>query len=88
MGAQSSFTFKTPTLVEVSHEFGSIRLFILRFICWHCKISEVDHHFFLIFCIKLDSHKERKVTEPNFPKKVLTGQEGPKSFKNGSKMRF
>ena len=44
--------------------------------------------FFWFFCIKLDSHKVRKATKPNFWKNVLTGRDGSKSRQNGLKMRF
>ena len=38
--------------------------------------------------MKLGSHKVRKVMKPSFWRKVQTGQEGPKSPKNGPKQRF
>ena len=38
--------------------------------------------------MKLDSHKVRKVTKPDFLKKIQAGQEGPESPENNLKMRF
>ena len=64
----------TPTLVEFSCEFGPVYLPI----CFQHTISELVHHFFLIFCMKLDGYKVRKVTKCNFCKKVLWRQERPK----------
>lgn len=72
----------TPVLVEVPYEFGSVHLL---FIFLKPKISKLAHQFLLIFCTKLDSHTVRKITKSNFWRKVLLGQEGPKSPKNGVK---
>ena len=34
-----------------------------------CKITEMAHHFFCFFCMKLGSHDVRKVTESDVWKK-------------------
>ena len=44
-----------------------------------CKISEFTHRFFLIFSVKLDSHKVRKLAKPNSWKKWPVGSGEPKS---------
>ena len=45
--------FLTPAHVELFYKFGSVHLFIQPsvhlFIHSQCKISELHHHFFLIF---------------------------------------
>ena len=41
-------------------------------------ISELAHQFFLIFCMKLDSYKVRKVPKLIFWEKVLSHQESQK----------
>ena len=50
-----------------------------------CKILELSIPFFLIYCMKLDSHKVRKVTKNEFSKNVHLSQEGPKRTKIGKK---
>ena len=51
--------------------------------------SEMALKFFLIFfCIKFEGLRVRKVTEPDFLKKVMTGEEGPKSLKNAKKWGY
>ena len=49
------------------------------------KILELTHQFFLFFYMKLDSPKAKKTkkTKSKFLKKVLSGQEDPKSPQNG-----
>ena len=60
-----------PLLVEVSYEFRSVRPPV-------CDAkSQVVRQFFLIFYMKLKSHKVGKM------KKSPCGSEGPKKFKNG-----
>ena len=60
-------TYRTPTLAEVSYEFGSVPLFTSLFVCLSATqdIRSGPAVFFLFFCMKLDSHKVRKVTKPN-----------------------
>ena len=43
-------------------------------VCLEHKTSELDHHFFLIFCIKLDIQKVTKTTKPDSLKRVSLGQ--------------
>ena len=43
------------------------------------NISETAHWFFLIFCMKLGHHKDRKVTEPDFWKKIVGVANGGKT---------
>ena len=52
------------------------------------NFSELSHYFFLIFCMKLGDHKCSKVTEPDFPEKILFGQIGAKRAQNGPKIDF
>ena len=68
-----TLTFRHP-LAKLSYEFGSVRVF------FHLqnKISDLAHQFFMIFCMKLDNPKLRKVSKCNFWKEVLMCQEGPK----------
>ena len=82
------FHLLDTVLPEGSYEFGSILLSGCTSTFSQPKISELASQFFLIFCIKLDSHKVRKVTKPNFWKNVLTGRNGSKSCQNGLKMSF
>ena len=70
--------FWTPALGEVSL---NVTLFVRSSVYSQRKISELTLQFFLIFCIKIDGHKVRKLTkyfEKSVLKKVLLGQEGPK----------
>ena len=60
-------------------------LFFRVFVRSQRKISGLPDHFFLIFCLMLDSHKVRKLTKSDFWKKISVGQEGPKSPKKWSK---
>ena len=58
-----------------------IVLSVRSFVRSQRKISEIDHQFFLIFYMKLESHKIRKVTESNFFKKpvhIKRAHNGPK----------
>ena len=43
------------------------------------NISETVHCFFLTFCIKLGRHKDKKVMEPDFVKKILWGHKWRKN---------
>lgn len=82
------FHLLEAVLREASYEFGSILPSGCTSAFSQPKISELACQFFLIFCIKSDSHKVREVTKPNFWKNVLTGRDGSKSRQNGLKMRF
>ena len=57
--------FLILALVDVSNEFGSFRLFVRQSVRSQCKISELAHQFFF-FCMKLETHKAGKVTDPDF----------------------
>ena len=57
------------------------------FCCSQRKIVELAHQFFLIFCIKLESHKIRQVMDPDFWKK-LERSEGKKNIKRYERWGF
>ena len=74
--------FWGPAVLEVSCEFGFVHS--MYWLVWlQCKISEIVHHC-STFCMKLD----RKVMEPNFWKKALTGHWGSRSLKYYPEMKF
>lgn len=57
-------------------------------LCSEHKTSELDHHFFLIFCMKLDIQKVTKTTKPDSLKKVPLGKENKKFPKMTRKWSF
>ena len=57
----------------MSYESDTVRPSVLS----QPKISELAHQFLLIFCIKLNSHKVRKVTKSDLAKKNLVRLERP-----------
>lgn len=59
--------FWAPALGEVSL---NVTLFVRPSVYSQRKISEMTLQFFLIFCIKIDGHKVRKLTK-YFEKSVL-----------------
>lgn len=83
-----------------SRNILGIWLFVSTFVCdsicppthssihLQCKISELALQFFLIYCMKLDSHKESKVQRSIFQKKVPLGLEGSKVPKYTKKWSF
>ena len=60
----------TPAPAAVTYEFGTVHPFVRSsvrpFVCSQHQLLELDRHFFLIFCMKLDSHKVRIVRKPEF----------------------
>ena len=59
--------FLILALVDVSNEFGSFRLFVRQSVRSQCKVSELAHQiFFFFFCMKVETHKAGKVTDPDF----------------------
>ena len=78
-------TFWTPALAQVSYEFGCVCLSVGLFVCSQYKISKMAYQFFLIFCMKLGSHKIRKTMKPYFWEKVQVNQESLGCLKNDPK---
>ena len=58
--------FLILALVDVSNEFGSFRLSVRQSVRLQCKISELAHQFYFFFCMKVETHKAGKVTDPDF----------------------
>lgn len=58
------------------------------FISSHRKFRELDHHFFLIFCMNFDTPKVRKLTKLKICKENVDGLGGPQKSQNDPEMRF
>ena len=65
-----SLDFWIFVLAEMSYEFSYVYLSLWLSIC--NKGLGLAHYFFLIFSMKLDSHRLRKVMKPYFWNKVLS----------------
>ena len=81
----SSFVIHwTLTLAEVSHEFGSVCLFICLSVCPKPNIWELAHQFCLIFYMKLDWLEVKWVAKPDIWKscQVRRAKKVPKIGRN------
>ena len=71
------------------HQSGPIKSALLVIIGWlvgwlvgDAVFSETALRIFLTFCMKLGDYKGRKVTQPDFLKKILDLEIFPKKFAN------
>ena len=62
-------SYWTPTLAEVTYEFGSVHPFVHL----QRKTSKLTHQISLIFCMKLDNHKDNH-SKAQFLKKSQYGR--------------
>lgn len=65
--------FWTPEVAGVSVEFGSVYPLVRPSVGLPRKTSELALQFLPIFFMKLDSYKVRKMTKPDFEKRVPSG---------------
>ena len=66
------------------HQRGLIRSVLVVIIGWlvgNAVFSEIALRIFLIFCMKLGNYKGRKLTEPDFSKKILVWRYSRKGLK-------
>ena len=67
-----------------------VRPFVHSFFSWQRKISELDHQFCLIFCMKLNDDKVKKKSDVAqfFNKKSRQVRTPQRVTKNGPKVTF